>query len=88
MSTFAIEGELSIYRALELKVPILEILGAAGDPSLDLSQVTDIDSAGLQLVLLAMREAEATGKRLRISGRSQAVTDAFGLCGIVAPAAD
>jgi hypothetical protein len=35
-----------------------------------------------------MREAEATGKRLRISGRSQAVKDAFGLCGIVAPAAD
>jgi anti-anti-sigma factor len=73
-----LEGELSIYRAAELKPLMLAALDdrVAG---FDLSEVTEIDTAGVQLLLLARREAAARGLALRLASASPAVRSAFAL---------
>ncbi len=67
-----IEGELTIQRALELKDALL----ASPPPDeLDLSGVTDIDTAGVQLLMLARREAQAAQRSLRLVAPSAAVSE-------------
>jgi len=78
----AVEGELTIYRAAALKPALLEAVHAHAAPALDLSAVTEFDGAGLQLLLLARREAGRLGKPLRITAASPAVRDAFALLGM------
>lgn len=86
MSAVLVEGELAIYRAVEFKDRLLAALSAAGEVEVDLSQVNEMDSAGVQLLLLTRREAMASGKRLRITATSQAAAEALRLCGLDAAA--
>ena len=78
----AVEGELTIYRAAELQPVLLETVRTQAAPALDLSAVTEFDSAGLQLLLVARREAARLGKVLRVLGASAAVTDVHALLGL------
>jgi anti-sigma B factor antagonist len=78
----AVEGEMTIYRAAELKPALLEAVRAHDAPALDLSAVTEFDSAGLQLLLTARQEAARLGKRLAVSAASPAVRDVFALLGM------
>lgn len=78
----AVEGEMTIYRAAELKPALLDLVRAHAAPVLDLSAVTEFDSAGLQLLLVARKEAARLGRRLAISAASHAVRDVFALLGI------
>ena len=78
----AVEGELTIYRAAELKPALLDAVRASAAPALDLSAVTEFDSAGLQLLLMARREAQRLGKPLHVAGASPAVREVFALLGI------
>jgi len=72
---FAIEGELTIYRAEELQAALGEAL--ARDPALqiDLSRVTEFDGAGVQLLLAARKAAP----RLAVVRPSPAVLEVFEL---------
>ena len=75
-----IEGELTIYRAAELAAAMKAALaespaGAAFE--LDLSEVTEMDCAGVQLLVAARRSAGDSGRTLRISGSSPAVDEVF-----------
>lgn len=57
-----IEGEMTIYSAATIAGRIITaITEASGAASLDLSQVTDIDTAGLQILLMARKLARARG---------------------------
>lgn len=78
----AVEGELTIYRAAELQPLLLEAVRTHAAPALDLSAVTEFDSAGLQLLLVARREAARLGKALHIAGASPAVADVHALLGL------
>jgi anti-sigma B factor antagonist len=78
----AVEGELTIYRAAELNPALLEAVRAHDAPAFDLSAVTEFDSAGLQLLLVARAEAARLGKRVAILAASPAVRDAFALLGM------
>ena len=49
---------------------------------LDLSRVDEIDSAGLQLLLLLRREAQAQGKPFGVGARSAAVDDLLSFCNL------
>ncbi|NEV64875.1 STAS domain-containing protein [Thiorhodococcus minor] len=69
----AIEGEMSIYEAADHKNGLFERLEGCREMVLDLSGVGELDSAGLQLLLMLKREAEAGGKRLQLVNHSQAV---------------
>ncbi len=79
-SSLRIEGELTIYRAAELAAAMKASLaqvpaGAAFE--IDLSGVTEMDSAGVQLLLAARRSASESGRTLRVAGDSPAVAEVF-----------
>jgi anti-anti-sigma factor len=78
----AVEGEMTIYRAADLKPALLEAVRTHDAPVLDLANVTEFDSAGVQLLLMARREATRLGKRLELRDASPAVRDAFALLGL------
>jgi anti-sigma B factor antagonist len=78
-----IEGEMTIYRAAELKETLMTALEHPAGLEIDLSGVTEIDSAGIQLLLLAKRSTTANQRPLRLIGHSSAVTDAFDLLNLV-----
>jgi anti-anti-sigma factor len=80
---YAIEGEMTIYRAAELCAGLQAAMKAGdGDFALDLSGVTEMDTAGVQLLLAAGKSAEAARRALRLAGRSPAVDEVLGLLGL------
>ncbi|MBA5685629.1 STAS domain-containing protein [Rugamonas apoptosis] len=74
---FAIDGELTIYRAADVKSQLLEALRQAALLEVDLSGVTELDTAGLQVLMLAKQVAATDGRALRLVGHSPAVMDVF-----------
>ncbi|WLH10584.1 STAS domain-containing protein [Pseudomonas hefeiensis] len=78
-----IDGELTIYTAADLAAQLLPRLGATPRMALDLSQITEMDGAGLQLLLMVQREAPKAGTRLEITDHSKAVTETLALCNLV-----
>ena len=70
-----LEGEMTIYTAFEMKAQLMRHLAKAKELEVDLSQVTEIDSAGLQLLILLKRETAARGAILRLIAHSTPVTD-------------
>jgi anti-sigma B factor antagonist len=74
-----LEGELTIYRAAELKRALVEAVAGPGPLEVDLSTVTELDTAGVQLLLMACRAAREGNKRLRLVAQSAAVTEVFDL---------
>lgn len=71
-----IEGEFTIYRAMELKTLLL----THPQPlEINLSGVTELDTAGVQLLLLAKKTALAAHTKLRLVEHSPAVMEVFEL---------
>lgn len=70
-----IGGEFSIFTATALRQRLLDAIAASKEVEVDLSQVSEIDSAGIQLMVAAKREAAARDKPLRFTGHSPAVFD-------------
>jgi ABC-type transporter Mla MlaB component len=50
-------GDLTIAAAADARMKLLQALAGDGPLELDTSQVTEIDAAGLQVVLAALRSA-------------------------------
>lgn len=75
-----IEGEMTIYTAMELNASLLPPLLKYTDMEVDLAGVSEIDTSGLQLMVLAKKEALAQDKALRIVAHSPAVLDILSLC--------
>jgi anti-anti-sigma factor len=71
-----LEGELTIYRAAELK-PLL--LGDQPPRVLDLSGVTEIDTAGVQLLMQAKKMALQNQQSFQLLALSPSVVDVFEL---------
>ena len=90
-----VSGEMTIFSAAGLKQPLLDGVqkaqqkaGSADALGMDLSQVTDFDTAGLQLVLLARQAAAGAGRGFEVTAASNVVREAFALCGAVGLLAD
>lgn len=80
-SVLRIDGELTIFRAMELKLTML------ADPlpeEIDLSGITELDTAGVQLLMLVKRTALAQQRELRLVGHSPAVMEVFELFNMAA----
>jgi anti-sigma B factor antagonist len=80
----AITGEMTIYTAADWASQLLPLLSAGGDLAIDLSEVTEMDAAGVQLLMLAKRETLRAGHQLHLAGHSQAVLETFELCDLAA----
>jgi anti-sigma B factor antagonist len=76
-----IDHDLTIYTAAEIKSKLLDAVAASTSPGIDLSRVAEIDGAGLQLLMLAQREAARLGRRLALVGIGPAVKDVLTLAG-------
>jgi anti-anti-sigma factor len=74
-----LEGELTIYRAAELK-PLL--LSDPPPRSIDLSGVTEIDTAGVQLLMQAKKMALQSHQSFQLLAPSHAVAEVFELLNI------
>jgi anti-sigma B factor antagonist len=72
-------GELNIYSAASAKEQLLPFFSHAENIEIDLSQVTELDSAGVQLLVLAKRDINAAGREFRLSHHSHVVLDMFEL---------
>lgn len=75
-------GELTIFRSAELKELLLPIAERGGAVALDLSAVSDVDTAGIQLLLALKQSIEAGGGMVRLSAVSHAVSEALNLLGL------
>lgn len=76
-----VDGEMTVYTSSDLKARLLAELAEHADATeLDLSGVVEIDTAGLQLLLMARRHAGDGGRELRISNPSRPVSDVLELC--------
>ncbi len=80
----AIHEDLTIYHAMEQKQQLISALESADALELDLSQVAEIDTAGLQLLLLAKREAARRNIDLSIVAHSPAVRQTLDFCNLTA----
>lgn len=92
---FTIAGELSIYRAAELcqalQAWLPQALACGNDTvQLDLAEVSEIDTAGLQLLLAVQRSAKDAGTQLTLQSASPTVMEVLQLTALehlIAPAA-
>lgn len=75
-------GEMTIYHAAEMKDELLPCIGRSAEVEIDLSEVSEIDTAGFQLLLLAKREAANAGKSLRLVAHSAATLEVLDLLGM------
>ena len=82
LSLLHIEGDMTIYTAAELKAELMIPMAQPGEREIDLSQVSDMDSAGLQILILAKREAARSGNHLRLTGHSRAVLEVLDMCNL------
>ena len=69
----AIAGEMTIYSAGELKEALLPAVLRGDAVEIDLADVSEFDTAGLQQLLLARREAIRVGKSFSVREPSGAV---------------
>lgn len=72
-----VQGEMTIYQAARRKSQLLAALAGGLPVEIDLSGVDEIDTSGVQLLVLARREAGRHGNALSITRASPAVADAL-----------
>ncbi|OGQ51854.1 MAG: hypothetical protein A3J24_03855 [Deltaproteobacteria bacterium RIFCSPLOWO2_02_FULL_53_8] len=74
-----VTGEFNIYSAADIKARLMELLSECHKMELDLEGVIEIDTSGVQLLLLAKREADMLGKDFRLSACGDSVGSAMTL---------
>ena len=77
-----IEGEMTIYSAAQTKEKLLSAIADCNEIEMSLAHVSEIDSAGLQLLALAKREAADSNKPLHFVAHSQAVLELLDICNL------
>ncbi len=82
MQKLALESELTVFTAAHQKLQLLAFLASDKELELDLCNVTEIDTAGLQLLILAKREAALTHKSLKFIMHSKPVLDILELANL------
>ncbi len=68
-----IEGEMTIFTAEELMKRMFEDYAECSGMEMDLSQVTEMDTSGFQLLYMARKESLESDRTFRIISHSPAV---------------
>ncbi len=74
-----INEDMTIYNAAAQKRMLLEVLSDCEELDMDLSQVSEMDTADFQILLLSKREALKANKTVRLTAHSKAVTELLDL---------
>ncbi len=72
-------GELTIHVAADLKPRLLAALEADDTLRLETAGINEVDTAGVQLLLMLAREAKLAGKTLELIEPSRALLDVLAL---------
>jgi anti-sigma B factor antagonist len=88
MQSLTIENELTIFTASEMKAGLLAFLDTGSHLEIDLSRVVEIDTAGLQILILIKREAIQAGKSLKFAMHSKPVLEIMELANLTAAFGD
>jgi anti-sigma B factor antagonist len=88
MQALEIKGEMTIYTAAEQKGQLLAYINSAAELEINLSQVSELDTAGTQLLILAKQDAASKQKKLRFTMHSNAVLDVLELTNLTAAFGD
>jgi anti-anti-sigma factor len=83
-TSVALAGDINIYSAAELKNELLSCVAESSNLEIDLSEVNEFDSAGLQILILAKREAKRVECELKMKAHSQSVLQLFELYDVAA----
>jgi anti-sigma B factor antagonist len=75
METHALSGELTIYTAAAEKQALQAFIETGDELELNLAQVTEMDSAGLQVLIVLKQEAAKRKKKLAYVMHSKAVLE-------------
>lgn len=75
-------GPVTIYESVGLHRQLVEALQAGLGLEMDLGEVDEIDTAGVQLLVLAQRDARLAGQRCRVVAASAPVREALDLYGL------
>lgn len=82
METLEVKGELTIFNVAGHKEKLLAALRANDALELNLAGVNEIDTAGLQLLILLKREASLTSKKMSFAMHSKPVLDLLELANL------
>lgn len=80
--TLHMPSEMTIYTAETLHRELLETLEKAQDCQIDLTDVNEIDSAGMQLLMAMNKQCNMKNKPLALINSSAASTEIFTLFGM------
>jgi len=78
-----IQDEMTIYNVLEQKNTLFSYLKADQELQLDLSEVGEIDSAGMQLLIMLKKQAGRINNQFSLVDHSQAVVEVLELFNLV-----
>jgi anti-anti-sigma regulatory factor len=70
-------ASLTIYQAAEAKARLLKALELGAELEIDLASVKEIDTAGVQLLVMAKREARRRGLDVRLVAHGKATLEAL-----------
>jgi ABC-type transporter Mla MlaB component len=79
---FAVAAECTVADATSLKAGLAKLLDDTDIVTLDISAVQRIDTAGLQLIAMFVREREARGRQVRWQGAAPVLATAAQLLGL------
>jgi len=82
-ASFAIEGELTVFTAHEIKTRLLSVMPTRSTLEVQLGEVTEFDGAGLQLLLAAKHEAAQRESQLVLISPPAQVKAALQLAGLL-----
>ena len=74
-SNLVISEDMTIYNAATQKEQLLKALADCQELDLDLLKVSEMDTAGFQILLVTKREALKAKKTMRLTAHSTAVTE-------------
>jgi anti-anti-sigma factor len=83
MAHVHVSGELTIYNVVRMRQQLATAVGPEDSLSIDLGEVAEIDTAGIQLLMTMKRERECAGLEFILSNHSESVLSAFEHLGLL-----
>lgn len=84
LTQLVIKDEMTIYNVLEQKNTLFPYLEEGKELQIDLSEVSEIDSAGMQLLMMLKQQAQKIDNQFSLVHHSQAVVEVLELFDLAA----
>ena len=78
-----LQGALDIYAAAQVREHLATLIAQHPVVELQLSEVSEIDTSGVQILLAAKQQANTRDHSLKLTAHSPAVIEALELCGLL-----